>query len=58
MPAINLTVNGEFSSQEVTASMFSYTPAEFKRIKLKTELKTHTISSDLIKSVFSPAYKQ
>jgi hypothetical protein len=32
-------VNGEFSSQEVTASMFSYTPAEFKKIKLKTELK-------------------
>jgi len=32
-------VNGEFSSQELTASMFSYTPAEFKKIKLKTELK-------------------
>ena len=32
-------INGEFSSQEVTASMFSYTPAEFKKIKLKTELK-------------------
>lgn len=32
-------VNGDFTSQEVTASMFSYTPAEFKKIKLKTELK-------------------
>ena len=32
-------VNGDFSSQEVTASIFSYTPAEFKKIKLKTELK-------------------
>jgi hypothetical protein len=32
-------VNGEFSSQELTASMFSYTQAEFKKIKLKTELK-------------------
>lgn len=32
-------VKGEFSSQEVTASVFSYTPAEFKKIKLKTELK-------------------
>jgi hypothetical protein len=33
-------VNGEFSCQEVTASTFSYTPAEFKKIKLKTELKS------------------
>jgi hypothetical protein len=32
-------VNGEFSSQELTASMFSYTQSEFKKIKLKTELK-------------------
>lgn len=32
-------VNGEFTSQEVTASIFSYTPSEFKKIKLKTELK-------------------
>jgi hypothetical protein len=32
-------VNGDFTSQEVTASLFSYTPAEFKKIKLKTELK-------------------
>jgi hypothetical protein len=33
-PVIN-----EFSSQEVTVSLFSYTPTEFKKIKLKTELK-------------------
>jgi hypothetical protein len=32
-------VNGDFTSQEVTVSLFSYTPAEFKKIKLKTELK-------------------
>ena len=32
-------VNGDFTSQEVTASLFSYTLAEFKKIKLKTELK-------------------
>jgi hypothetical protein len=32
-------VHGEFSSQEVTASIFSYTPDEFKKLKLKTELK-------------------
>lgn len=32
-------VKDGFTSQEVTASLFSYTPAEFKKIKLKTELK-------------------
>jgi hypothetical protein len=32
-------VKDDFTSQEVTASLFSYTPAEFKKIKLKTELK-------------------
>jgi hypothetical protein len=32
-------VKDGFTSQEVTVSLFSYTPAEFKKIKLKTELK-------------------
>ena len=32
-------INGEFSSQELTASVFTYTSAQFKKIKLKTELK-------------------
>ena len=33
------SVNGEFSSQDITACFFSYTSAEFKKIKLKAELK-------------------
>ena len=32
-------INREFSSQELTASVFTYTSAQFKKIKLKTELK-------------------
>lgn len=31
--------DGEFSSQELTASLFTYTSAQFKKIKFKTELK-------------------
>jgi len=32
-------INGEFSSQELTVSLFTYTSTQFKKIKLKTELK-------------------
>jgi len=32
-------IDGEFSSQELTASVFTYTSTQFKKIKLKTELK-------------------
>jgi len=32
-------VNGEFSSQDITACIFSYTTTEFKKIKIKAELK-------------------
>jgi len=48
-------VNGEFSSQELTASLFSYSVSQFKKIKIKTELKKWTDDLDSNSSSY-PVY--